>query len=848
MEFRSFSLYRPHGTDRVAYIVTEPSVHGGLLVKVSRGPKRVSVLTKMFGPFDAAQAETVAARELSGLRAEGFAPSGLGVALAALDSKKRKKRALAAVRLGWMREAGAVEPLLLLAQKANEELPVLVDALGEIHAGRAASTIDPRVIALARATAERKLLSRRRAGVEALWRMNDTEGLADAKNRALERLPKSVSDALGAADLSSQRATDVADLVAVVSSVPIKDRGLAMDTLYELRSPLTVEVVRAILAGIGIDKPHVWRYAKSVLKRAMLRYDFVTFGLLAHGVESLRGKTAGTTATLKSGFDGETKSMRVFGRATQAYVVRSLWRYLSRLARYRAAWFALAAAEVLIHYRPEDEAQPSGLMGRYAPLYLFSRVVFGSSQRFAIKHRTLKVPFKSASLVKAKPDAAEEAFPGLFRDTPASLYRLLSAAKLPVVHEIALRIVRREPALLHSAPNADVVLMVGATYKATVDVALGELRRRFDPEVPDLEILRCLLIDKRADVRTLGISWLEQSRAAWARSPHVVHWIMNLLLHEDAEVRALSAEQAAKALEFVSRGARQELARRLLEVLVQPEPEPGSFDSHGRVGQLLASEIAALVTIPQLFALLARGSAASRAVAMSALVTKQGAASELGPDRLIVLASDEQALVRQAAFQLLRELGATFDLDPSPLFVLLELPFADARQFARDLLIGGHTGALSLDVLLGLCDSNLVEAQDVGKALVEARLSALEPDKLIAALTQHPHRNIQRFALGLVIGHLQAGFVKLSALEAFFRAVLLDAVPDRKMKRSLLDFLGRRGLSDDNQAAVCARLLTVMAKSQTKYESERALTLLTQIKLRYPAVETLDFKVAEVSP
>ena len=842
----SFSLYRPHGTDRVAYIVTEPSIHGGVIVKVSRGPKRVSVLTKMHGPFDAAEAESVAARELAGLRDEGFAPSGLGVALAALDSKKRKKRALAAVRLGWMREAGAVEPLLLLAQKANEELPVIVDTLGEIHAGRDFSRIDPRVVALARATAERKLLSRRRAGVEALWRLSDKEGLADAKNRALERLPKSVADALAVVDLSSQRASDVADLVAVVSAIPIKDRGLAMDTLYELRSPLTVEAVRAIIPGIGIDKPHVWRYAKSVLKRAMLRYDFVTFGLLAHGVESLRGKTPGTTATLKSGFDGETKSMRVFGRATQAYVVRSLWRYLSRLARYRAEWFALGASEALIHYRPEDEAKPNGLMGRYSSLYLFSRIAFGSSPRFAVKHRTLKMPFKSASLVKPKVDVSEEAFPALFRAAPASLYRLLSAAKLPVVHEIALRMVRREPELLHAAPNADVVLMVGATYKATVEVALAELQRRFDPEAPDMEILRCLLVDKRADVRTLGLSWLEQSRSAWARSPHVVHWIMNLLEHEDAEVRALSAEQAARALEFVSRDAREELARRILEVLVKPEPEPGAFDSHGRVGQLLASEIAALVTIPQLFGLLARGGAASRAVAMSALVSKEGAANELGADRLIVLASDEQALVRQAAFQLLRELRAAFDQDPSPLFALLELPFADARQFAKELLTGGNSAELSLDVLLGLCDSNLVEAQDVGKSLVESRLAALAPDKLITALTQHPHKNIQRFALGLVLGHLQAGFVKLSALETFFRAVLLDAVPDRKMKRSLMDFLGARGVLDENQAAVCARLLTVMAKSQTKFESERALTLLTQIKLRYPAVETVNFTITEV--
>ena len=68
---------------------------------------------------------------------------------------------------------------------------------------------------------------------------------------------------------------------------------------------------------------------------------------------------------MKSGLDGETRTTRIFGRSTQAYVARASWRYLRRLAKHRPGWYAFAAAETLVCYTHDDEVPPSGLYGSW---------------------------------------------------------------------------------------------------------------------------------------------------------------------------------------------------------------------------------------------------------------------------------------------------------------------------------------------------------------------------------------------------------------------------------------------------------------------------------------------------
>ncbi len=179
-------LYRDHPQDRVA-VVSVTSAYdreGEWLLRVARGASTAALQSAgVYGPYGGAELRARFDGVVDGLRAEGFEASGLVLTLAELQDPSRKRRALAARRLGWRLRgasskdaAAAVDGLLAAAEVATEELCPIRDALGRIG--------DPRAIPLLRKYAERKLLSRRRSGVA---RPASSRGTAGSSVRARVR-------------------------------------------------------------------------------------------------------------------------------------------------------------------------------------------------------------------------------------------------------------------------------------------------------------------------------------------------------------------------------------------------------------------------------------------------------------------------------------------------------------------------------------------------------------------------------------------------------------------------------------------------------------------------------------
>src|SRR5262249_2509018 len=142
------------------------------------------------------------------------------------------------------------------------ETCAILDALGAIGDKRAAPVL--------REYAERKLLSRRRSAVEALRNLGDDEGLDAARRRALDRLPPALQSLLQSLDEEDDEPEAVEKLSQAVRPLDLQAAGLALDTLYELATPLPVVAVRRLLREVRFDQANVWRYVKSVFKRAIL--------------------------------------------------------------------------------------------------------------------------------------------------------------------------------------------------------------------------------------------------------------------------------------------------------------------------------------------------------------------------------------------------------------------------------------------------------------------------------------------------------------------------------------------------------------------------------------------------
>src|SRR5207302_2334817 len=123
--------------------------------------------------------------------------------------------------------------LLALLPQAVDDVCSILDALGELG--------DTRAVPVLREYAARKLLSRRRSAVEALRNLEDEEGLEECKQRARERLPSAIRDAI---ELDNEQEV-VRAILADTAQL-----GLTLDTLYELATPLTNRAVHTVLSQI----------------------------------------------------------------------------------------------------------------------------------------------------------------------------------------------------------------------------------------------------------------------------------------------------------------------------------------------------------------------------------------------------------------------------------------------------------------------------------------------------------------------------------------------------------------------------------------------------------------------
>lgn len=822
MKGTSHRLYHPTRPDRLAMVSVEPaSQAGSFLVQVARGPSRAQLVdTRLFGPYVVEEAIEALRVVLEGLLSEGYVEAGAAARLEDLASERAKTRAHAALNAGWRQERHAVEALLSLASKPREDIASVVEALGRIG--------DPRAIPVIRSEAGRKLLSRRRAGVEALRMLGDAEGLADARNQALSRLPAPVQGVLQSLDDTDVSAAPA--LVAVVLAQPVADQGVVLDTLYEMGTPLSTAAACQGLLAVDLPRPRIWRYAKSVLKRAMLRLDGATVGVLLHRIELLSRQNTGSTATLKSGYDGQKRKVRVFSRRTVDYLRRSVWRWLVRVARHVPASYASVAAWLLVPYGDEDDVIPGHRVPRTGKSYVFHRILMHRSPRFVYDARRTCFRWRSSVAEAAPPGAREEAFPELWDAAPRAYLTLLSRARHGHAVQMAVEALERHPTLIEQATEDELAAMLGQRFDALVRRATEELRRRFDPDAPDFALIEALLASEHDSAKSLGLLLLRDAAHVWTRDPVRVVAFLGMKSDVGREAAARLVVAGAGSL---SPAVRRDLAARVVQAVTTGESAEGAHAGFVEVARVLHAEIAALVGVETALSLLVLDSDAAAAVAEIVLASMPDPLRTLGTHAVLDLASSPRASRRRVVLSVLAK-------EPSPDFsVLLQLAdvdWEDVRKAASRRLMQVDVSGFDLAAWMGLLDSTREEVQEAARDLLRRNLERVDTHEVLSRLAQHPSPSMRGFVVDLAVSHLRPGFVRLAKMEPLFRAVLFDVRPDRKLRARVLDFLVERGLCDGAQADLAASVLGDVVRSVTHDVRERALEGLVRLQLAYPEV------------
>jgi hypothetical protein len=601
-----------------------------------------------------------------------------------------------------------------------------------------------------------------------------------------------------------------------------KDRGGACDALYELGTPLAVSAARAALLASDVAKPWMWRYTKSVLKRAILRTDGETIGALTHRIE-IRGRTTtGTSAKLKSGLDGEVRSTVVFGRKTVTYTRRMVWRFLRALAQWRPADYALVAAWCVVPYADADDVKPVKRMPSIGASWLLSRVLLGSSKRFVVDDRRLRTLWKGPKPLNPGTSVAlagvrEDAFPHLWdlSTSTSAFHVLLARAHHRLAVSFAVDAVSRDPAILQTASTQDLARMLGSPDDRLGDLAFAALRKRFVAEQPDVDAILALGSIDHERARTLAGLWLTSSAHVWSRD---VDAIVRLVGGSPA-VREAATRLLLLALPHASASLRATLADRLLVIVDAAEPVEGAFSAWGELASALGIELAKKCS-PELALRLVERHDAGAVVAGVVFRGLPDPLALLGAAAVTRLAESSKAAQRGIAVAALSTSAAAFR-DQLPLTLsLAEGEWDDVRTACCDVLAGLDPKALDLPRWMAILDATAPAVQDVGKKLLALRLSdddvgVLDVHELLGRLAQHPHRNIRAFVVDLAVDRLKPGFVRLAKLESLARAALFDVRPDRSLRRRLIAFLLARGLQDEAQAELVVGLLSDVIRSRT---------------------------------
>ncbi len=831
-------LFNPKAAKRLAVLSVQPSSKhpGQLLLQLARGATREALLdVELFGPFSPEALEPAAEQVIATLVSQGYSSSTSFTSVAQLDSPSPRTRALAALSLGWRGDRTIAPKLIEMVERGKQDVSSAVTALGLLEAARGVDAV--------KAEAERKLLSRRRAGAEALRASGDVDALASVRLKALERLDSSFAKALAAHDEALTAPAAVEALCAAFDAIPVGQRGLTLDTLYELGTPLAVSTTLALLqrheknaaALEAFGAPQMWRYVKSIWKRAMARFDFETFATVTLLTERLARVHSGEVATLKSGLDGESREVTVFSRGTARHVRGRAWRFIKRVALFRTDRFHAAAIAMLAAYRPEDDGLPRGRVGATGGLYLLHRLLLGRSTRFELSWRTLTHRFTS-SKVTAASSAREEAFPELWDAAPTAYVRLLGRARRLDVMQFALSALKgRAAEAIRQAAHADIVQLLDSDFPDAHGLALEELVRRFDADRPDWDLLSRLSQHASERARALGTQWLQRTLPTWGRDPELlVRFVTTLHPVVSLELARLAQPSVAA----LSTQARQQVTASLLAFIQRPENTEGRHLAASELlcGPLLDDAVG-LVDLSLALSLLLLPSLGASSLGSAVIGRLPNVLEALGWNRVAALARDERVVMRSAALSIVRSQGHQLASSPALLFEMVESDWDDVRATALAVLSAFGLEVLTFDGLVALLDSPRVDIQDVALQKLRSSFEQLDTQLLLSRLAQHPHRNMRGHVLELIELHLKPGFVHLAKVEPLLRALLFDAErPSRDLKRRAIAFLEKRGQLDALQAELALKVLADAVRTETRTDRERLLKALAMVRLTFPEV------------
>jgi predicted DNA-binding WGR domain protein len=409
-----------------------------------------------------------------------------------------------------------------------------------------------------------------------------------------------------------------------------------LDRLYQIDNATTRPVLLEILRTAPFQ-PSYFQRIRHIFKAAEYRYDAEVFGLLARrfDTEAAMYKVNHYNIVFKSGetiarydysnYNYETYTYQenpeyagvlqsnsgklAYSEATKTYLQRRIWRNLKKLGELERQEYVTLATAVLLQYSDAD-AEPARnatqyrwdrrtwerreigttYWDRFAAHMTLNQILYRNSPRYEWKRSrsawSCKGKYKPGDAV---PDVREEAFPELWTQQPQALLRLAIDSECQPVNEFAAKALRSCLDFCQQLSLYNLLQLLAKPYAPTAQLAFELAIDRYDPQVPNLDLVGAIANCAHAPARAQAYQWIEAQPQVFLTQPHLV---ASLITSPEAQTRTFIRSQLSK-LELTTEQGR-EIVTRVIALIVTLEEGQNEFAAE--IGDTLHSSFPTVLT------------------------------------------------------------------------------------------------------------------------------------------------------------------------------------------------------------------------------------------------------------
>ncbi|MEO1529529.1 MAG: hypothetical protein AAFX06_29245, partial [Planctomycetota bacterium] len=301
--------------------------------------------------------------------------------------------------------------------------------------------------------------------------------------------------------------------------------------LYYIDTPEVRPTLLKALAGVPLEPPY-FRTLRRIYKTAELRCDGQVFGLLAYRFETSRAMYRRPSYVWRNyrNPSAEPNPKMAFSSHTRHYLRRRVWRILDRLGKASSEDFVPMAVGVLLAFS-DDDAKPVRTDSRYdwrtrswghvywdpyGSYWAFSQLLFRNSARYQAVPSQLT--FRVANGLNANsppPVENEAAYPELWQAQPRGLLHLLTDSRCQIVHQFAVKALRKCDAFCEQIPLEVLLLLLAAAYDVTTELGFELAVKRYDAANPNFELVLALANSGLERARAQAHEWIAANRSVF---------------------------------------------------------------------------------------------------------------------------------------------------------------------------------------------------------------------------------------------------------------------------------------------------------------------------------------------